>query len=274
MYKIIKKKELTSNVKYFEVHAPAVAHKSKPGQFVIVRTKETGERLPITIAGTNLEKGTVDIYFAEVGKSSTELGSLEEGDSILNFAGPLGNEVSIKKYGNVLCVGGGVFVGAMLYQIKAFKESGNNVTAVFGFRNKDHVMLEEEVKAIADEVYICTDDGSYGESGMNIVDQLLAEKKYDHVFTIGPTSLQKNLTDMTRDYGIPINVNLFPVMVDGMGMCGACRVTVAGTTLFSCVDGPEFNGHEVDFDELIMRMRVYNPQEKIAMVVQKIGRTE
>jgi ferredoxin--NADP+ reductase len=270
MYKILKKKELTPNVKYFEVKAPAVAHKSKPGQFVIVRTKETGERLPITIAGTNPEKGTVDIYFAEVGKSSTELGRLEIGDSIQNFAGPLGNEVEIKKYGNILCVGGGVFVGAMLYQIKAFKEAENHVTAVFGYRNKDHVMLEEDVKAVADEVYISTDDGSYGEEGMGIVDELLSKNKYDHVFTIGPTSLQKNLSEKTKNYGIPIKVNLFPVMVDGMGMCGACRVTVAGSTLFSCVDGPEFDGHEVDFDELIMRMRVYNPQEKIAMVVQKM----
>jgi ferredoxin--NADP+ reductase len=167
-------------------------------------------------------------------------------------------------------VGGGVFVGAMLYQIKALKEAGNHVTAVFGYRNRDLVILEEEVKELADEVYISTDDGSYGEEGMGIVDELLAKNKYDHVFTIGPTSLQKNLSEKTKDYDIPINVNLFPVMVDGMGMCGACRVTVAGSTLFSCVDGPEFNGYEVDFDELIMRMRVYNPQEKIAMVIHKM----
>lgn len=270
MFKIVTKKELTPNVKYFEVHAPAVAHKSKPGQFVIVRAKETGERLPITIAGANPEKGTVDIYFAEVGKSSTELGLLEEGEPILNFAGPLGNSVKIENYGKILCVGGGVFVGAMLYQIEAFKEAGNHVTAVFGFRNKDHIILEDEVKAIADETYICTDDGSYGHTGMGIVEELLEKNKYDHVFTIGPTSLQKNLSDMTRPYGIPTNVNLFPIMVDGMGMCGACRVTVGGSTLFSCVNGPEFNGHDVDFDELIMRMRVYNPQEKIAMVVKKL----
>jgi len=148
MFKIVAKKDVTPNVKYFEVHAPAVAHKSKPGQFVIVRAKETGERLPITIAGTDSEKGTVEIYFAEVGKSSTELGALEEGESILNFAGPLGNSVKIENYGNILCVGGGVFVGAMLYQIRAFKETGNHVTAVFGYRNKDHVMLEDEVKAV------------------------------------------------------------------------------------------------------------------------------
>lgn len=270
MFKIVKKRELTPNVKYFEVYAPAVAHKSQPGQFVIVRGKETGERLPITIAGSNPEKGSVDIYFAEVGKSSTELGQLEEGESILNFAGPLGNSIKLENYGNILCVGGGVFVGAMLYQIEAFKEVGNKVTAVFGFRNKDHVMLEDEVNAVADDAYICTDDGSYGEEGMDIVDKLLAENKYDHVFTIGPTSLQKNLSEKTKSYGVPTNVNLFPIMVDGMGMCGACRVTVGGSTLFSCVDGPEFDGHEVDFDELIMRMRAYNPQEKIAMVVKKL----
>ncbi len=270
MYKIVTKKELTPNVKYFEVHAPAVAHKSRPGQFVIVRAKETGERLPITIAGTDTDKGTVDIYFAEVGKSSTELGDLEEGDSILNFAGPLGNEIKVENYGRILCVGGGVFVGAMQYQLEALKEAGCHVTAVYGFRNKDHIMLEDEVKAVADEVYICTDDGSYGHTGMEIVDILLEKYEYDHVFTIGPTSLQKNLSDKTKPLGIPTKVNLFPIMVDGMGMCGACRVTVAGSTLFSCVDGPEFDGHEVDFDELIMRMRVYNPQEKIAMVVSEM----
>ncbi len=270
MFKIVTKKGITPNVKYFEVYAPAVAHKSKPGHFVIVRAKETGERLPITIAGTDTEKGTVDIYFAEVGKSSTELGQLEEGDSILNFAGPLGNDVNIKNYGNILCVGGGVFVGAMLYQIRAFKEAGNHVTAVFGYRNKDNVMLEDEVKEVADEVYICTDDGSYGLEDIDIVNELLAKNKYDYVFTIGPTSLQKNISEMTKSYEIPTMVNLFPIMVDGMGMCGACRVTVGGSTRFSCVDGPEFDGHKVDFDELIMRMRVYNPQEKIAMVVRKL----
>ncbi|MBN2334035.1 sulfide/dihydroorotate dehydrogenase-like FAD/NAD-binding protein [Candidatus Bathyarchaeota archaeon] len=267
MYKIVTKQELTPNVKMFNVHAPAVAHKAVPGQFVIVRAKETGERLPITVAGTDPEEGTVLIYFAEVGKSSTELGALGVGDEILNFAGPLGNATEIKDYGNILCVGGGVFVGAMLYQIRAFKEAGNHVTAVFGFRNKDHVMLEEELKEAADEAYICTDDGSYGLNGMEIVDELLGKQAFDHVFTIGPTSLQKNLCDRTLPYGIPTNVNLFPIMVDGMGMCGACRVTVAGDTRFSCVDGPEFDGHQVDFDELIMRMRLYNPQEKIAMVV-------
>jgi NAD(P)H-flavin reductase len=182
----------------------------------------------------------------------------------------LGNEIKIKNYGHILCVGGGVFVGAMLYQIKALKEAGNTITAVFGFRNKDHVMLEDEIKAIADEAYISTDDGSYGHEGMDIVDKLLEKNRFDHVFTIGPTSLQKNLCEKTKPYNIPTNVNLFPIMVDGMGMCGACRVTVGGSTLFSCVDGPEFDGHKVDFDELIMRMRVYNPQEKIAMVVHNL----
>ena len=233
MYKIVTKKELTSNVKYFEVHAPAVAHKSRPGQFVIVRAKETGERLPITIAGTDTVNGTVGMYFAEVGKSSTQLGSLEVGDSILNFAGPLGNETLIGNYGKVLCVGGGVFVGALQYQIEALKKEGCHVTAVYGFRSKDHVILEDEVKAVADEVYICTDDDSYGTKGMGIVDELLEKNKYEQVFTIGPTSMQKNLCDKTKPYGVQTKVNLFPIMVDGMGMCGACRVTVGGSTLLS-----------------------------------------
>ncbi len=265
MYKIVTKKELTPNVKYFEVLAPAVAHKSRPGQFVIIRAKETGERLPITIAGTDTEKGTVDIYFAEVGKSSTQLGALEEGDSILNFAGPLGNETNIENYGKILCVGGGVFVGAMQYQLEALKKAGCHITAIYGYRNKDQVLLEDEVRAVADEVYICTDDGSYELKGMGIVDELLEKNKYDHVFTIGPTSLQKNLSDKTKPYGVPTKVNLFPIMVDGMGMCGACRVTVGGSVLFSCVDGPEFDGHKVDFDELAKRLASYLDDERASM---------
>jgi len=267
MYRIVKKEELAPNVKMFEVHAPAVAHKARPGQFVIVRASEAGERIPITIAGADPVAGTVIIYFAEVGKSSTLLGGLEEGDAIMNFAGPLGNATEIKKYGRVLCVGGGVFVGALLYVMRALKEAGNEIVAVFGYRNKDHVFLEKELKDAADEAYVCTDDGSYGLKGMEVVDELLERQELDYVFSIGPTSLQMNLSEKTRPYGIPTRVNLFPVMVDGMGMCGACRVTVGGDTRFSCVDGPEFDGHQVDFEELIMRMRVYNPQEKIAMVV-------
>jgi len=267
MYKIVERQETTPNVKMFRVHAPAVAHKARPGQFVIIRVSDRGERLPITIAGVDPDEGTVTIYVAEVGKSSTELCKLAQGDGILNFAGPLGNATEVKDYGRVLCVGGGVFVGALLYQMRALKEAGNHVVAVFGYRNKDHVMLEDELKAVADEAYVCTDDGSYGLTGLGVVDELLESQRFDVAFTIGPTSLQKSLSEKTLPHGVPTRVNLFPIMVDGMGMCGACRVTVGGDTRFSCVDGPEFDGHRVDFDELIMRMRVYNPQEKIAMVV-------
>jgi ferredoxin--NADP+ reductase len=267
MYKIMEKEELTPNIKAFKVHAPAVAHKTKPGQFVILKIDEYGERIPITVAGTNPDEGTVTIYFAEVGKSSTQLGGLNEGDGLMNFAGPLGNKTKIDDYGTVLCVGGGVFVGALLFQMKALKEAGNKIIAVCGARNKDNLILVDEVEEVADEVYVCTDDGSIGYEGLGIVDELLEEIEFDHVFTIGPTSLQKNISEKTKPHGIPTKVNLFPIMVDGMGMCGACRVTVAGDTRFSCVDGPEFDGHQVDFDELIMRMRAYNPSEKIAMVV-------
>ncbi len=267
MYRIVKKEAPTPNVKMFQVHAPAVAHKSRPGQFVIVRASETGERIPITIAGNDPKDGTVTIYFAEVGKSSTMLGNLEVGDSIINFAGPLGNATEIRKYGRVLFVGGGVYVGALLYTMRAFKEAGNDIVAVFGYRGRDHVFLDEELEEAADEAYLCTDDGSLGLQGMGVVDELLEKQSFDLAFTLGPTSLQMSLCDKTKPYKIPTRVNLFPIMVDGMGMCGACRVTVGGDTRFSCVDGPEFDGHRVDFEELIMRMRVYNPQEKIAMVV-------
>jgi ferredoxin--NADP+ reductase len=267
MYKIVKKETLTPNVKMFQVHAPAVAHKARPGQFVIVRVNEKGERIPITIADADPEAGTVTIYFAEVGKSSTMLGKLEEGEDIMNFAGPLGNATEINRYGRVLCIGGGVFVGALLYMMRALKEAGNEIVAVFGYRNKDNVFLEEELREAADEAYVCTDDGSYGLKGMDVVDELLEKQEFGRVLSIGPTSLQMDLSEKTKPYGIPTRVNLFPIMVDGMGMCGACRVTVGGDTRFSCVDGPEFDGHQVDFEELIMRMRVYNPQEKIAMVV-------
>ena len=267
MYRIVKKEQLTPNVKMLQVHAPAIAHKARPGQFVIIRASETGERIPITLAGNDPMEGTVTIYFAEVGKSSTLLGTLGVGDNILNFAGPLGNATEIKKYGRVLCVGGGVYVGALLYTMRALKEAGNEIVAVFGYRSKDHVFLDEGLKEVADEAHLCTDDGSRGLQGIDVVDELLGNQRFDLAFTIGPTSLQMNLCEKTRPYGIPTRVNLFPIMVDGMGMCGACRVTIGGDTRFSCVDGPEFDGHKVDFDELIMRMRVYNPQEKIAMVV-------
>jgi ferredoxin--NADP+ reductase len=269
MYKVVSKRVLTPNVKLFEVEAPAVARKARPGQFAILRTHEKGERIPITLAGSDPEKGTVTIAFAEVGKSSIQLGKLEEGDEVLNFAAPLGNPAPVENFGKVLCVGGGVFIGALLYQAKALKESGNEVVIVLGARNEDQLFFVEEAKEIADELHVSTDDGAAEHEGLGFVKELLNENTFDHVFTIGPTSMQRMIADMTKPLGIPTTVNLFPIMVDGMGMCGACRVTVGGETKFACVDGPDFDGHQVDYDELSSRMRVYTPHEKICMVLSE-----
>jgi ferredoxin--NADP+ reductase len=267
MYGIVRKDKLSSNIKLFDVHAPAVAAKSKPGQFVIVRVHEKGERFPITIANANPEKGLVTIIFAEVGKSSTQLGNLNEGDSILNFSGPLGNATKIQQYGDVLCVGGGVMAGALLYQMKALKNAGNRITTVIGARSKEHLILVDELRKYSDELHVATDDGSEGEEGLNFLGKILAKKKFAQAMTIGPTSMQMVVSEMTKPYGIPTTVNLFPIMVDGTGMCGACRVSVGNETKFACVHGPDFDGHKVNYEELINRMRFYNPSEKIAMVL-------
>jgi ferredoxin--NADP+ reductase len=267
MYSIVRKEKLAPNIKLFEVTAPAVAAKSKPGQFVIIRVNEKGERFPITITDANPEKGTVSIIFAEVGKSSSQLGMLNEGETILNFSGPLGNATKIQNYGEILCVGGGVMAGALLYQLKALKKAKNKITTIIGARTKEHLILVTELKKVSNDLYIATDDGSEGEEGITFLGEILKAKSFSHVMTIGPTSMQMVVSEMTKPYGIPTTVNLFPIMVDGTGMCGACRVTVGEETKFACVHGPDFDGHKVNYDELISRMRFYNPNEKIAMVL-------
>lgn len=267
MYEILRKEKLTPNVKLFEVNAPAIANKAEPGQFVILRVYEEGERFPITIADSSPEDETVTIVLAEVGKSSKILGQMEEGDEVLNFAGPLGNPTNIERYGDILCVGGGVFVGALLYQMRYFKEVGNRIFSIVGARNSDHLFWIDRFEELSEETWIATDDGSKGQEGIDFLYGLLEEQNFDHVFTMGPTSMQKMVSDATKPYNIPTTVNLFPIMVDGTGMCGSCRVTVGGETMFACVDGPDFDGHKVDFDELISRMRYYNANEKIAMVL-------
>jgi ferredoxin--NADP+ reductase len=269
MSKIVSKLVLTPNVKLFEVEAPAVARKARPGQFAILRTHEKGERIPITLAGSDPEKGTVTLVFAEVGKSSIQLGRLEEGDEILNFAAPLGKPAPVENFGKVMCVGGGAFIGALLYQAKALKEAGNEVVIVVGARNEDQLFFVEEAREIADELYVSTDDGTMKYTGLSFLEGLFKEASYDHVFTIGPTSMQRMIADMTKPFGIPTTVNLFPIMVDGMGMCGACRVTVGGETRFACIDGPDFDGHKVDYDGLSARMKTYTPHEKICMVLSE-----
>jgi ferredoxin/flavodoxin---NADP+ reductase len=271
MYKIVKKEQVTPHVYMMDVYSPAVAHKAKPGQFVIIRTNKFGERIPITISGTVPEDGLVRIYVAAVGSSSKDLCAMPEGSGIMNFSGPLGNAAPVKNYGTVLVVGGAAFVGAQYYLTKALKDEGNKIISVISARRKEEFFLVDEIRAISDEIYTVTEDGSEGHAFFSFLDPYISDKKVDHVLTIGSTSMQKIIAEKTQPFEIPTTVNLFPIMVDGTGMCGACRVTVGGATRFACVDGPDFDGHKVDFDELISRMRFYTPQEKIASVLQERG---
>lgn len=271
MYRILESRDIQPNIKMFKVHAPGISRKAKPGQFVIIRSHENGERIPITIADADPNNEKVTIYFAEVGASSKELGRLKEGDDILNFSGPLGNAIPLKKYGEVLCVGGGVFQGANYYLAEALHRAGNVVSSMVCARKRSHMFLVEELKAVSNEIFFATENNSDGDQFQVLLESILDDGEYSHVFTFGPTSMQKAVCIATKKRNIPTSVNLFPIMVDGTGMCGACRVTVGGTTRFACIDGPEFDGNQVDFDELISRMRYYTPQEKITMVLQEEG---
>jgi len=256
------KKKLAHKETLFEVHAPDVAAKAQPGQFLIVIPHERGERVPLTICGYNRDKGTVSFAFHEVGKTTKELGSLNEGDSLLNITGPLGNPSEIKKFGRVLCIGGSIMIAPMLLQLKAIKDAGNNVTTILGCRSKEFLFMEEEAKALSDKVYIASDDGTIGYKGLDFLKDLLKSEKFDRCIVLGPVVMMKNVSEITKPYNIPTIVTLTPIMIDGMGMCGVCRVTVGGKMQFSCVDGPEFDGHQTDFEELVMRQRTMLPEER------------
>ncbi|MGD6806379.1 MAG: sulfide/dihydroorotate dehydrogenase-like FAD/NAD-binding protein [Candidatus Bathyarchaeia archaeon] len=270
MYKIVKKTELVPKIKLFEVEAPDIAAKSHPGQFLMVIHSKTGERIPLTICGYDIAKGTVSFAFHEVGKTTKDLGKLNEGDEIDNVTGPLGNPSEIKKFGKVLCIGGSVMIAPLLLQSKAMKEAGNNVTTVIGARTEPFIMMEEEANKYSDKVYIATDDGSKGYKGLGFLDELLKKEKFDRCVVMGPVILMKDVSAITKPYGIPTIVTTTPIMIDGMGMCGACRVTVGGKMLFGCVDGPEFDGHQVDFDELILRQRTMLPEERTSSVLAEL----
>jgi ferredoxin--NADP+ reductase len=272
MYKIVTKRELAPKIKLFEVAAPDIAAKANPGQFVIVKACENGERVPITLVDAGTKKGTITFVFNEVGKSTRQLGMLNEEDSIQDVCGPLGNPSEIEKFGTVLCVGGGVMIAPMLFQVSALRKAGNRVITVIGARIKDLLFFEEEMKALSDEFYVATDDGSKGCKGLDFLKEILAKKKIDRVVAMGPVVMLKTVSDMTKPLGIKTIVTLTPIMVDGMGMCGACRVTVAGKTKFGCVDGPEFDGHQVDFEELVQRQRMFLPEERLAALFhERIG---
>jgi len=272
LYKLITRRELAPKIDLIEVCAPEIATKAGPGQFVILTIQEKGERIPLTIAGLNRETGTITIVFNEVGKTTKQLGALKEGDSILNVAGPLGNPSEIQKFGRVLCVGGGVMTAPLYYVAKTLHEAGNEIVAVVGARIKDLLIFEEEMERMADEFYVTTDDGSKGHKGLDFLKELLIKEKFDRAIVMGPVVMMKTVSEMTRPFNIKTIVTLTPIMVDGMGMCGACRVTVKGETKFGCVDGPEFDGHLIDFDELIKRQRVYLSEERLASVFyEKLG---
>jgi ferredoxin--NADP+ reductase len=285
---IIKRKEsLTEGISMIEVEAPLIAEKVKPGQFVIFRTHEKGERIPFTVYEKDVVKGTITVIFQKVGKSTIELDELKQGEKVHDVIGPLGNATPIKKYGTVVCVGGGVGVAELYPIIAALKSAGNRVVVVMGFKTKDLVICEDKINQYANELYITTDDGSYGKGiwgGKGFVTKALQEMidyplqmspysgvNIDIVFAVGPLVMMKNVCDVTRPFGIKTVVSLNPVMLDGTGMCGSCRVRVDGEMKFACVDGPEFDGHKVDFLELMQRQEMFNTKEQESLDHYKMG---
>ena len=256
MNKIIRKEQFSEKVFLFEVEAPLIAKSRKAGNFVIVRVDDKGERMPLTIADADVEKGTITIVVQEVGLSSTKLCRLGVGDYITDVVGPLGNPTKIEKFGTVICAGGGVGTAPMLPIVKALKAAGNRVLSVIAGRTKELIILEDEVRANSDETIVMTDDGSYGEKGVVTIgiEKLIQQEHIDKVFAIGPPIMMKFCCVLTKKYNIPTDVSLNTIMVDGTGMCGACRLTIGGKTKFVCIDGPEFDGALVDWDEMFKRM--------------------
>lgn len=263
MNKIIKKEYYSDKVVMFEIEAPLIARARKAGHFVMVRHGEGGERIPLTIATADKAKGTITLVIQNVGKTSAKICSLNEGDSISNVVGPLGKATHIENVGTVVCAGGGVGVAPLYPIVEALKKAGNRVITVLAARNKDLVILENQMRAYSDEVIIMTDDGSSGKMGLvtNGVEEVILREKVDMCVAIGPAVMMKFVSLLTKQYDIPTVASLNTIMVDGTGMCGACRVSVGGRTKFVCVDGPEFDAHQVDFDEMLMRLSSYKDQE-------------
>ena len=264
MYKIVKKQPLNPTVTRMEIEAPLIAKKAKPGQFIIVRPFEDSERIPLTVAGYDREKGTVDIIFQIVGGTTMELNSLQVGQSVHDFVGPLGRATEVEGLKKVCVVGGGVGCAIALPIARELHEQGCVVHSVVGFRNKDLVILEKEFEAVSAQVVKMSDDGSWGEKGLvtNALEALInAGNQYDEVIAIGPLVMMKFVCQLTKKYGIKTTVSMNPIMIDGTGMCGGCRLTVGGKTKFACVDGPDFDGHEVDFDEAMHRGTMYRDFE-------------
>ena len=264
-YKIVKKADLNSQIYLMEIEAPLVARKAAPGQFVILRIDEKGERVPFTIADFDKEKGTVTVIIQAVGKTTRDLSKLNEGDTILDFAGPLGIPTPLEGLKKVAVIGGGLGTAIAYPQAKKLKELGAEVTAISGFRSKEYIILEDEMNAVSDKLIITTDDGSNGLQGF-VTDRLREElesgEKYDEVIAIGPLVMMRAVCNLTKEFGIPTTVSMNPVMIDGTGMCGGCRVIVGGEAKFACVDGPDFDGHKIDWDAAIKRQQMFKAYEK------------
>lgn len=268
MFPIVKKRQLNPTVTYMEILAPHVARKAQPGQFIMLRIDEDGERIPLTVAGYDREAGTITIIFQKVGYTTYTLDTLEEGDSLLDFVGPLGVASEFEGMKKVCVVGGGLGVAIAYPQAKALHDLGAEVDFIVGFRNKDLIILEEEFQNSCSELTVMTDDGSNGHKGFvtaALAEKLAAGKEYDTVIAIGPLMMMKAVCEMTKEKGIRTIVSMNSLMVDGTGMCGCCRLTVGGQTKFACVDGPDFDGHQVDFDEAVARGRMYLREEKESM---------
>ncbi len=262
---IVKKRVLVESIIEIEVYSPVIARKHRAGQFIILRIHEEGERIPLTIADSHPDKGTITLIYQIVGKTTEHLSTLDQGDMIQDLVGPLGNPTHLEKFGTVVCIGGGCGVAPVYPITKAMKEAGNHVIGIIGARSKDLLIMENRMRAVCDELQICTDDGSYGAHGFvsDVLKRLLDEgEKIDMVVAVGPVPMMRVVSNLTKEYDVPTVVSLNTIMVDGTGMCGACRVTVGGATRFVCVDGPEFDGHRVDWVEMSKRMRAYLPQER------------
>lgn len=267
MNKILKKEVFSPVTFLWEVEAPDVAKAALPGHFVIVRHKDKGERIPLTIADFDREKGTITLVIQALGKTTREMMALKEGDFLLNLAGPLGIPSHIEKVGTVVMVGGGLGVAPVYPQLRAFKEKGNYTISIIGFRSKDLIFWEDRFRNFSDELIVTTDDGSYGRKGLvsEPLKEVLQERKIDLVVAIGPAIMMKVCSEVTRPFGVKTIVSLNTIMVDGTGMCGSCRVTVGGQTKFACVDGPDFDGHLIDWNELMRRQRRFEREEKVVL---------
>jgi ferredoxin--NADP+ reductase len=276
-FRMTAKSGLAPGITRFEVEAPRIARRARPGQFVIVRVDEQGERLPLTIAERHPERGTIAIVFQAVGYSTRQMAAMEVGDSLADVLGPLGQPTEIKRHGRVVCVAGGLGIAFMYPEMVGFAEAGNQIIAILGARSKDLLFYLDEIRALSAECHLCTDDGSAGRHGLvtDVLRELLEKgERYDYCIATGPLPMMKAAVALTKQWNLPTLVSLDPIMVDGTGMCGACRVTVGGEVKFACVDGPDFDGHLVDFDELAKRKRAFAEEEEVCRLQEAADKLE